>query len=175
MHSLHAASCMSSIWTHQHLKNKLCPGSWVLHNLWLTALCILFMIQNFITPGAHGCLSGLSIQLLISARVMISESWEGAPRRVRAELGVCLGFSVFLCLSPHCSLSLSCSLFQYICISQYLSIYISYIYDSKLIQSILSTYSAFSNLNLRSLIFFSHRMLCSLLFIYLGSSPWAAE
>ena len=50
--------------------------------------------------GVPGYLSRLSIWLLISARVMISGSWDRAPHQVWAECGACLRFFLSLCSSP---------------------------------------------------------------------------
>jgi len=50
--------------------------------------------QKLASPGVPGWLSRLSVQLLISARVVISGSWDPAPH----QCGICLGFSLSLCL-----------------------------------------------------------------------------
>ena len=53
--------------------------------------------------GAPGWLSQLSGQLLISAQVMISGSWDGAPRGALCSVGNLLEdtLSLFLCTSPY--------------------------------------------------------------------------
>jgi len=49
---------------------------------------------------APGCLSQLSVRLLILAQALISGSWDRALVGLRAGHGVCLGFSLSLSLCP---------------------------------------------------------------------------
>ena len=60
---------------------------------------VLKAIQQLSNPGAPGWLSQLSIQLLISAQVMISQSWDLALSQASAGHGACLISSVSLSAS----------------------------------------------------------------------------
>ena len=72
-------------------------------------MCILGDIRRhyFFLKDSRGWFCWLSIGLLVSAQVVISGSWDRAQARVRAQHGVCLGFSLPLLLPLELSFSIS--------------------------------------------------------------------